>query len=154
MKTDLENIQSLLDRFKRPIVSYEKNETGLYRKYFQLPNEWNVEDRYVTILFHAIGPACRFYVNNVYIGMSKDSFTGTEFDISFADLTSPEIGSIFEHPQLTVLPVSDSTSFPQERHLTLIDSIFSNYQLLYMLLLYIRFLSVCRLLHLLHTFYN
>ena len=72
--------------FKRPIVSYEKNETGLYRKYFQLPNEWNVEDRYVTILFHAIGPACRFYVNNVYIGMSKDSFTGTEFDISFADL--------------------------------------------------------------------
>ena len=72
--------------FKRPLVSYNSNETGLYRKYFSLPNDWDVDDRFVTIMFHAVGPACRFFVNNVYVGMSKDSFTGSEFDISYANL--------------------------------------------------------------------
>ena len=35
--------------FKRPIVSYEKNETGLYRKYFQLPN---FQPQSSALLFH------------------------------------------------------------------------------------------------------
>ena len=72
--------------FKRPLVSYNINETGLYRKYFSLQNDWDFDDRLVTIMFHAVGPACRFFFNNVYVGMSKDSFTGSEFDISHANL--------------------------------------------------------------------
>tara|TARA_B100000405_G_C16460582_1_gene328941 strand:+ start:219 stop:524 length:306 start_codon:yes stop_codon:yes gene_type:complete len=68
----------------------------------------------------------------------------TTFDISFADMTSPEIVTMFEQPQVTDLPELDSTSFPQERHLTLIDSITlilfvytqNNYRLLYKKMLY------------------
>ena len=63
----------------------------------------------------------------------------TTFAISTADMTSPEIVTMFEQPQVTDLPELDSTSLPQERHLTLIGSITlilfvctqSNHQLLY-----------------------
>ena len=68
----------------------------------------------------------------------------TTFDISFADMTSPEIVTMFEQPQVTDLPELDSTSLPQERHLTLILSItiLSVYkplvsELLYMKMLYL-----------------
>ncbi len=47
----------------------------------------------------------------------------TTFAISTADMTSPEIVTIFEQPQLIVFPLRDSTSLPQDLHLTLIDSI-------------------------------
>jgi hypothetical protein len=51
---------------------------------------------------------------------------------------------MFEQPQVTDLPELDSTSLPQERHLTLINSITlilfvyiqNNYQLLYKKMLY------------------
>ena len=60
-------------------------------------------------------------------------------DISFADIVSPDTVTMLEHPQLAVLPVCADTSFPQDLHLTLIDSITlilfvctqSNHQLLY-----------------------
>ena len=38
-------------------------------------------------------------------------------------MTSPEIVTMFEQPQLIVFPLRDSTSLPQDLHLTLIDSI-------------------------------
>ena len=60
-------------------------------------------------------------------------------DMSFADMVSPDTVTMLGHPQLAVLPVCADTSFPQDLHLTLIDSITlilfvctqSNHQLLY-----------------------
>ena len=79
----------VLDRynFKRPIVPYEKNETGLYRKHFCLPRHWRASDRHVVLLLHAAGPACRVFLNGVYIGVTKDSMTCAAFDLSVASDT-------------------------------------------------------------------
>jgi len=60
-------------------------------------------------------------------------------DMSFADIVSPDTVTMLGHPQLAVFPVCADTSFPQDLHLTLIDSITltlfvctqSNHQLLY-----------------------
>ena len=66
-------------------------------------------------------------------------------DMSFADIVSPDTVTMLGHPQLAVLPVCVDTSFPQDLHLTLIDSITlilfvctqSNHQPLYRKVLYL-----------------
>jgi beta-galactosidase len=79
--------------FKRPIVPFDSTaavdvETGTYRKAFALPASWDQPgERFVTLLLHAAGPACRVFVNGVYVGSCKDSMVGSEFDLSVASDT-------------------------------------------------------------------
>ena len=64
------------------------------------------------------------YENKVFLPCSSlRGLNMITLDMSFADIVSPDTVTMMGHPQLAVLPVCDDTSFPQDLHLTLIDSI-------------------------------
>ena len=56
------------------------NPTGLYRRSFSVPSEWN--DRRVVLHFGGAESVLFVWVNGVAIGMSKDSRLAAEFDVS------------------------------------------------------------------------
>ncbi len=58
----------------------EENPTGLYRTEFDLPSGW--EKRRTILHFDGVESAFLVYVNGRQVGMSKDSRTASEFDIS------------------------------------------------------------------------
>eukprot|EP00956_Cyclotella_meneghiniana_P045881 scaffold388733_cov63-Cyclotella_meneghiniana.AAC.2 len=63
-----------------------KNPTGLYRHMFSLPNEWDIDDDFISysIMFHGVESAFWVYVNGHFIGFSKDSRLPAEFDCTDA----------------------------------------------------------------------
>lgn len=63
-----------------PSISHKKNEIGLYRKQFVLPE--NFKKRRVIIHFGAAKSALYLYINGKYVGFSKGSMTPSEFDIT------------------------------------------------------------------------
>lgn len=65
-----------------PIVPGDdpNNTVNLYRREFQLPGEW--DGRQVRITFDGVNSFLRLWINGTPVGMSKDSRTPAEFDIT------------------------------------------------------------------------
>lgn len=63
-----------------PLVPAEDNPTGLFRKEFTLPKEW--ENRRIVLHFGGVESVLFLYVNGQKVGMSKDSRLPAEFDIT------------------------------------------------------------------------
>ena len=58
----------------------DENPTGVYRRTFELGNDWN--ERKTILHFGGVESVFWVYVNGQEVGYSKDSRTSTEFDIS------------------------------------------------------------------------
>lgn len=63
-----------------PKVPTDKNETGLYRKFFNIPGAW--ADQRVFLHFAGVQSACYVYINGQEVGYSEGSMTPAEFDIT------------------------------------------------------------------------
>ncbi|OGU61532.1 MAG: hypothetical protein A2V66_00485 [Ignavibacteria bacterium RBG_13_36_8] len=63
-----------------PYVEMEKNSFGYYRKEFYLPETW--KEREVFVHFGAVKSAGYVWVNGKKVGLSKDSKTPAEFDLT------------------------------------------------------------------------
>lgn len=63
-----------------PFVPQEDNPTGIYRREFDLPVEW--ENRRVILYFGGVESAFYVWVNGEKVGFSKDSRLPAEFEIS------------------------------------------------------------------------
>lgn len=64
-----------------PIVPHE-NPTGVYKLQFDLVESWNGHDDDYSIIFHGVESAFYVYLNNAYVGFSKDSRLPAEFDVT------------------------------------------------------------------------
>lgn len=58
----------------------EENPTGVYRRVFTLPHDW--QGRRVVLHFGGCEGVLYVYVNGQFVGMSKDARTPAEFDVS------------------------------------------------------------------------
>ena len=58
----------------------EENPTGLYRKRFTLPSRW--KSKRVVVNFGGANSCLAVYVNNEFVGFSKDSHLPAEFDLT------------------------------------------------------------------------
>ena len=65
-----------------PTVPHDDNPTGLYRKAFTLPPEWRQPGRRTIIHFGGAESVLFVYLNGQFVGMSKDSRTPAEFDLT------------------------------------------------------------------------
>ncbi|MEM6805667.1 MAG: glycoside hydrolase family 2 TIM barrel-domain containing protein, partial [Bacteroidota bacterium] len=63
-----------------PKVPTDKNETGLYRKTFEVPADWG--DKQIFLHFAGVQSACYVYLNGEQLGFSQGSMTPAEFDIT------------------------------------------------------------------------
>jgi len=63
-----------------PFIPDEYNPTGLYRKNFTIPDQW--EGRQVFIHFGAVKSAFYMWINGKMVGYSEDSKTPAEFNIT------------------------------------------------------------------------
>ncbi|MDX2248346.1 MAG: glycoside hydrolase family 2 TIM barrel-domain containing protein [Bacteroidia bacterium] len=63
-----------------PRVPEDKNETGFYRRSFEIPADW--ADKQILLHFAGVQSACYVWVNGVDIGYSEGSMTPAEFDIT------------------------------------------------------------------------
>jgi beta-galactosidase len=63
-----------------PFVDMQNNSIGYYRREFDIPENW--DSRQVFIHFGAIKSAAYIWVNGKMVGMSKDSKTPAEFDLT------------------------------------------------------------------------
>ena len=79
-----------------------ENATGLYRKHFTLPLNWNTKNKNtgknnsneendggnnnendrIFIIFEGVDSCANFWLNGIYLGFSKDSCLPCEFDIT------------------------------------------------------------------------
>ena len=65
-----------------PRVPEDKNETGCYRRTFEIPADWN--EKQLFLHFAGVQSACYVWVNGQRIGYSQGSMTPAEFDITEA----------------------------------------------------------------------
>ncbi|MEO1449912.1 MAG: sugar-binding domain-containing protein, partial [Bacteroidota bacterium] len=63
-----------------PLVPEDSNETGFYRRSFDIPAAW--EDQQVVLHFAGVQSACYVWVNGKKVGYSEGSMTPAEFDIT------------------------------------------------------------------------
>ncbi|MCS7119814.1 MAG: glycoside hydrolase family 2 TIM barrel-domain containing protein [Nitrososphaerota archaeon] len=63
-----------------PWVPHDNNPTGLYRKTFEVPEDWL--SRQVFIVFEGVDSAFYLWVNGVMVGYSEDSRLPAEFNIT------------------------------------------------------------------------
>lgn len=63
-----------------PKVPMGYNETGLYRKRFSIPANW--DQRRVFLHFAGVQSACYVWINGKQVGYSEDGMTPAEFDIT------------------------------------------------------------------------
>ena len=64
----------------RPLVPHDDNETGSYRRDFDLPDGWRGQD--VILHIGAAGSAYRVWINGQEVGYAEDSKLPSEFDIT------------------------------------------------------------------------
>jgi Glycosyl hydrolases family 2, sugar binding domain len=66
-----------------PLVPHE-NPTGVYKLQFELPNTWKGNDTMsdFAIVFHGVESAFYVYLNDQFVGFSKDSRLPAEFDVT------------------------------------------------------------------------
>lgn len=71
-----------ISRSKRkiPKINHNMQETGFYRRYFELSEDW--QGREIFIHFGACKAGLEVYVNGEYVGYSQGSMTPHEFDIT------------------------------------------------------------------------
>ena len=62
------------------------NPTGLYKRSFQIPNDWNygTNPHRIFLVFEGVDACLSVWVNGIYIGYSQDSCLPAEFDITEA----------------------------------------------------------------------
>lgn len=84
-----------------PFVPHDFNPVGSYKKEFSMPEKWN--DKNVFIRLGAVNSFFYLWINNSYVGFSKDSKTPVEFDIT--DYLVPGKNSV----ALQVFRFSDGT---------------------------------------------
>jgi beta-galactosidase len=65
---------------KPPYIPNFNNHVGSYRRAFEVPKDW--DGRRIHIVFDGVNSFFYLWVNGKYIGMSKDSRTVAEFDIT------------------------------------------------------------------------
>ena len=63
-----------------PFVPADDNPVGSYKKTFALPNDWSGKNIFLHL--GAVNSFCYVWINGKYAGMSKDSKTPAEFDIT------------------------------------------------------------------------
>lgn len=63
-----------------PNVPEDKNETGLYRTSFELPDTW--QERQIFLHFAGVQSSCQVWLNGQEVGYSEGSMTPAEFDIT------------------------------------------------------------------------
>jgi beta-galactosidase/beta-glucuronidase len=63
-----------------PFVPVDTNETGCYRKTFEIPAQWDGQRVYLH--FAGVQSAVYVWVNGKFVGYSEDSMTPAEFDIT------------------------------------------------------------------------
>ncbi|MBN1972764.1 MAG: DUF4981 domain-containing protein [Sedimentisphaerales bacterium] len=73
------------ERSTPPFVLNENNHVGSYRRTFEVPQNWN--GRRINIVFDGVNSFFFLWINGQRIGMSKDSRTVAEFDIT--DVVKP-----------------------------------------------------------------
>lgn len=64
------------------ILSKKKNPSGYYCHHFSVPSKWDT--RQVRLVFGGVDCALYVWVNNLFVGFSKDSRLPAEFDITEA----------------------------------------------------------------------
>ncbi len=74
------NMQYPFGKVDPPCIPDDYNPTGLYRKGFNIPDEWS--DRRVVIHLGAVKSAFYLWINGEFVGYSQGSKTPAEFDIS------------------------------------------------------------------------
>ena len=101
-----------------PLNSKEpgENATGLYRKYFKLPNSWNCDNKNdknsrIFIIFEGVDSCANFYLNGTFLGFSKDSCLPCEFDITEIIKNSKEGEEHLLAVQVHDFPISFLFSF-------------------------------------------
>jgi hypothetical protein len=62
------------------ILTNKKNPSGYYSHHFYVPSNWNT--RQVRLIFDGVDCAVYVWVNNLFVGFSKDSRLPAEFDIT------------------------------------------------------------------------
>lgn len=78
-----------------------ENSTGLYRKWFTLPNTWLdsndlfKDDSRVFLVFEGVDSCLSVWLNDVYVGYSQDSCLSCEFDVT--DIISEWSGKSPDH---------------------------------------------------------
>ncbi len=73
-----------------PKIDHSKNEVGIYRRTFFVPEDW--ENKQIYIVFGAVKSAFKLYINGTEIGYSQGSMLGAEFDIT--EYVSPGKNSV------------------------------------------------------------
>jgi beta-galactosidase len=71
-----------LGRKEFPKIDHENNPVGSYRREFEVPDEWIINKRLITLYFDGVMSAFYVWVNGVKVGYSQDSMTVAEFDIT------------------------------------------------------------------------
>ena len=74
------NIPMEFNPYDPPYVPDDINPTGLYRKKFQVPADWN--GRKIYLHFDGVKSAAFIWLNGKYIGYHEDGMTPAEFDIT------------------------------------------------------------------------
>lgn len=74
------NIPMEFNPYDPPFVPDDINPTGLYRKTFKVPGDWN--GRKIFIHFDGIQSAAFVWLNGKYVGYHEDGMTPAEFDIT------------------------------------------------------------------------
>jgi len=73
-----------------PVVPEDKNETGLYRRTFEIPANW--DGREIFLHFAGVQSAMYVYVNGEQVGYSQGSMTPAEFNVT--DFVNPGDNSL------------------------------------------------------------
>ncbi len=66
--------------YNPPFVPNEGNETGLYRRWFTIPENWSGQN--IILHFAGVQSAVEVYINGKYVGYRQGSMTPAEFDIT------------------------------------------------------------------------
>ena len=67
-------------RNPQPPLLPEENPVGSYRKYIEIPEQWNGKEIFLHI--GAVKSGCYLYVNGTKVGYSEDSKTAVEYNIT------------------------------------------------------------------------
>jgi len=69
-----------IEQLRPPAIPMERNETGSYVRFFEVPREW--AGKRVRLSFQGVESAFYVWVNGHFAGYAEDSFTPSEFEIT------------------------------------------------------------------------
>ena len=71
-----------LSRWMKPPFVPVANETGCYRRWFRVPEQWLTDRCRISLIFHGVEAAFHVWVDGIEVGYSQDSRLPAEFDIT------------------------------------------------------------------------